>query len=341
MNYFDELAKRIRRNEPVAAPWRAALQAASVGQRVGMWIRRQRGSVRVPAHVISFGNVTAGGTGKTPAVIDRALCEIKRGRQVAVITRGYGAAPERMPLIMNGNCAEDDIAKRFGDEAALIALRVPGIWIVRSPDRVKGAYAAMERGCDTLILDDGYQALRLARDENVLLIDATNPFGNGFILPRGLLREPLSALSRATEIMITRCDQAPEALPGIESTLRRFTHNVPIRYFAHKPVALKGLWDRREYPLEMLRDASVRAVCGIGNPESFAKTLAETGANVVGMDVLGDHAIIPEACLRGNEMIVMTEKDAARTGGCALEHVYALCISIAPYMPANSTRTSM
>lgn len=341
MKYFDDLSGRIRRNEPVAAPWRAALRTASLAQRAGMWFRLRRTPMHVPAHVISFGNLTAGGTGKTPAVIERALREAQQGRHVAVITRGYGASSERFPLLMHTNHVEEDVAGRFGDEAALIAARVPGIWIVRSPDRVAGARAAMHEGCDTLILDDGYQAVRLSRDENILLIDATNPFGNGFLVPRGILREPVDALARSTEVIITRCDQAPQALPDIESVVRRFSPDTPIRHMVHKPVMIKRLCDGQEYPLEQLRRSPVHAVCGIGNPESFLKTLQDTGAEVLDMRTVADHAALSPDYFTGEEMTVVTEKDAARIGKGVPERVYALCISMAPYRPATAESASI
>lgn len=340
MSYLHDLAERIRRNEPIPLPIGAFLHAASLVQRLGIGARLLRRPIQVPAHVISFGNLTAGGTGKTPAVIERAQRERDAGRQVAILTRGYGAGPSRFPLVMNTSAPPPDMIAGFGDEAALVAARVPGIWIVRSPDRVSGAREAIARGCNTLILDDGYQAVRLQRDENILLIDATNPFGNGYVIPRGILREPVRALSRATEILVTRCDQAPASIPEIERTIRAFSRTVPIRYSVHHPTHLRRLCDGSEHPLSLLSGLHIRAVCGIGNPESFVATLKSAGADTVELHAFPDHSVLPAASFQGGMMNILTEKDAARLGECSFPDVYALCISLAPYPFISSESTS-
>ncbi|MBI2431890.1 MAG: tetraacyldisaccharide 4'-kinase, partial [Candidatus Hydrogenedentes bacterium] len=177
--------------------------------RLGMWWRLRGPRTRVEARVISLGNLTAGGTGKTPAVIARAQAEIAAGRRVAVLTRGYGSQRVREPYVLPPGTPlpETPLYKLIGDEPALIRRRAPGITLVKSADRVAGAHAAIAAGCDTILLDDGFQAVALERDENILLVDATNAFGNGHLLPRGILREPVAAAGRATEIILTRCDQ--------------------------------------------------------------------------------------------------------------------------------------
>lgn len=339
MKYLDDLAGRIRKNEPIPLPLGTLLRIASLAQYLGIRARLLRRPVRVPAYVISFGNLTAGGTGKTPAVIQRAQRERDAGRQVAILTRGYGAAPSELPLVMNTSTPPPDISTKFGDEAALVAARVPGIWIVRSPDRVLGAREAIARGCNTLILDDGYQAVRLQRDENILLIDVTNPFGNGYVIPRGILREPFRALCRATEILLTRCNQAVASIPEIERSIRAYSPEVPIRYCIHRPTHLRRLCDGTEHSLSLLSGADVRAVCGIGNPESFAATLKEAGAGTVDLHALPDHGPIPADCLHGEKMVLITEKDAARMAACRLPDVYVLCISLASYPFISSEST--
>ena len=172
-----------------------------------MWCRLQCPRTRVNARVISFGNITAGGTGKTPAVIERARQEVASGRKVAVLTRGYGSQSKESLIVANES--SEDLYLRIGDEPALIARKVPRAIVIKCADRVLAAKTAIdEHGCDTLIMDDGFQHVRLERDENIVLIDAANPFGNGHLLPRGILREPLHALKRATHFILTRC-QAP------------------------------------------------------------------------------------------------------------------------------------
>ncbi len=340
MKMFNRLSERIRRNEPIPIPVAACLRGVSYGQRLGMWVRLHGRRETVPARVISFGNLTAGGTGKTPAVIDRARRECAAGERVAVLTRGYGAVRSRLPMVHDPSTGELVSPGRFGDEAALIAASAPGAWIVRCPDRVAGARAAMEHGCTVLILDDGYQAVGLERDENVLLVDATNPFGNGYVLPRGILREPVSALKRATEIMITRCDQATEVLPAIDAVIRRYTPDMPVRYTVHQPVGLRRLWDGQEFPPDFFSGETVHAVCGIGNPESFAHTLKNLGMTLGTMHALTDHAAIPMALLQAESPIIVTEKDAVRMGPVSLPGVYALCVSLMPYRPADAARAS-
>ena len=290
-------------------PLGALLGAASWVQRAGMWRKLRGPRVRVAAHVVSFGNITAGGTGKTPAVIERAELEVAAGRTVAVLTRGYGGARVAEPLVHPPHTPAD--ARLLGDEPALIARRVPQAWVVRSADRVAGAREALKRGCNVILLDDGYQSVALERDENVLVIDAVNPFGNGHILPRGILREPLPAMNRATHVILTHCDQTKD----LDSTVAAVRHHCPsasIRFTRHAPMGFVRLADGKTLPLDTLRGQSVAALCAIGHPESFFHTLEGLGITLVERDALRDHAAIPDMLLQGPGMVVVTEKDAAR-----------------------------
>lgn len=331
MNMMLALAERIRRGEPISAPLAAALRAASLVQRAGMWMRLHRRRIRVPAYVVSFGNLSVGGVGKTPAVIRRAEQECAAGKRVAVLTRGYGATAEKEPLILAPGADAADVVARFGDEAALIARRVPQAWIVRAANRVAGARAAIERGCNMLILDDGFQAVNLDRQENVLLIDATNPFGNGSILPRGILREPLTAMARASLVMLTRCDQAVERLPELENKIEQYAPGMPIKKTMHKPTHIWRVCDNRFESLDVLRDMPIRVVSAIGSPESFVKTLKTLGANIIDTHALPDHAQIPETLLETDTSVVLTEKDAVRLPGRPPPHVFALAVSLEPW----------
>ncbi len=331
MNAFRKLAQRIRRNEPLPAPLRALLWAASFGQRFGMWLRLQRRPVKVAAYVVSYGNLTAGGVGKTPAVIERAAREAAAGKRVAILTRGYGGAPVREPIALAPGQADAQTVARFGDEAALIARRVPGVWIVRAANRVAGAHVAIEQGCNLMIMDDGFQAVALARDENILLIDATNPFGNNCLVPRGILREAPAAMKRATEIILTRCDQASENLAAIEKVINRYAPDIPIRRTQHRPVGLWRVRDGSEAPLALLRNAAVRVVCGIGNPDAFVALLRELGARITEIHNLPDHAAIPETLLEGSALTIMTEKDAMRIHNATSPGAYALAICLDRY----------
>src|SRR5690606_37223327 len=184
MKYWERLAEDIRTGAPIPAPIALALTAATPLTRLGMALRRASKPVRVDARVISIGNITAGGTGKTPAVIERVKQELAAGQRVAVLTRGCGAAPSDATIALPGAQAAIQ-PERVGDEAALIGRHAPEALIVRDADRIRGAHAALAEGCTTLVLDDGFQYVQLARDEDIVLIDATNPFGNGHLLPRG------------------------------------------------------------------------------------------------------------------------------------------------------------
>jgi tetraacyldisaccharide 4'-kinase len=262
MNALDGWAERIRRGERIPWPLALALAAATPVVRAGMMARLSLPRVRVDARVISFGNLTAGGTGKTPAVIERARKEIAAGRKVAVLTRGYGskkgAAYAWKP---GGQIDVPFLCRVLGDEPALIALKVPEAVVVKNRDRVAGAQAAIEQhGCDTLILDDGFQYVRLERDENILLIDATNPFGNGHLIPRGLLREPLRAMARATAIILTHCDQAADLSPVL-AQVKALAPHAPIRRTRHAPAGFYRFSGGPPLPCTAVAGKRVRAVC--------------------------------------------------------------------------------
>jgi tetraacyldisaccharide 4'-kinase len=217
--------------------------------------------------------------------------------------------------------------KYCGDEAALIAQRVPGCAIVKGADRVAGARAAIAQlGCDTLLMDDGFQHVRLHRDENILLIDATCPFGNRRVFPAGYLREPLSAARRATEIVLTRCDQAGD-LHGLEAELGALAPGVPIRKTWHAPEALVRLADGAVLPLEALRGMEIRALCGIGNPGAFHAALEKLGAVRRETVVLRDHGVDDSPVADPALPTIMTEKDAIKLSRLPGE-AYALRIAL-------------
>jgi len=328
MSQANKLSDRIRRGETV--PWYldALLSAAAPLYGIGMLVRSIPSPTRVSARVISFGNLTAGGTGKTPAVIERALSETALGNKVAVLTRGYGAKDRTSSLLVMESIEAQHAADRLGDEPALIARRVPGVVIARCSNRVAGAEAAIERGCDVLILDDGYQYLRLARDENVLLIDARNPFGNGKLIPRGILRERPAAARRATQIILTHCDNVDErALRTLRESLRDWNPTAPIRQTRHAPDTCWPLSGGENLPLSALRGQEFTAVCGIANPEYFASTLEDLGVRIMERRFFGDHEPIPQRALEGRFPIITTEKDAIRTGPTRA-NVYALGIRL-------------
>jgi len=310
------------------------LAPASWAQQLGMWWRMRQTPAKMDARVVSFGNLNAGGVGKTPAVIERALQESQAGQRVAVLTRGYGSPTARTPEVLTVDNDEPAdwpaLAARIGDEPALIARRVPGVTIVKCADRVMGARAAIAAGCAFLVLDDGYQAVSLARDENVLLIDAAAPFGNGRIVPRGLLRESLPAMARATHIVLTHCDRA-SGLDALLDAIDKYAPHAPIRYTRHAPSHLWRLSGGGMLPLDWLQGREICAACAIAQPARFFDALEALGATLSRRVGARDHADLNEADLGGDLPVVMTEKDAVRTRPS--ENRYALAIDLADWEP--------
>ncbi|HOQ90861.1 MAG TPA: tetraacyldisaccharide 4'-kinase [Candidatus Hydrogenedentes bacterium] len=307
------------------------LGTATPFQAWGMSRRLAAPRVRVPARVISFGNLTAGGTGKTPAVLERAAAELAAGARVAVLTRGYGAPRVREPFIWT---SEKPIHWReLGDEAALMARRLPGLTIVRCRDRVAGAKAAIERGCDCLILDDGFQAVSLDRDENILVVNAANPFGNGSLIPRGILREYPSAAARATHVLITHADRCAE-LPALLDTIAALCPGRPVRLTRHAPEGFERLRDGAMLPIDALRGVEADALCAIGDSRGFFELLERLGVVLCRSQALRDHAVFHRHLFQGTRPIIITEKDAARLDFHPPETdipVYVLRISLEDY----------
>lgn len=245
------------------------------------WLKIHRADVPV----ISIGNITTGGTGKTPLVIRLCKQLISDSQfqitssQCAILSRGYKAD------------------QHYGDEPAVIAESCPGVKVVINPDRVAGAAEAVSRfGAKVLVMDDGFQHRRLGRDVNIVAIDSTVPFGYGRLLPAGLLREPVSALKRADAVVITRCDQVTEAeLTQLENKLRQINPEMIIARSIHSPIYAKSI-DDREISLEELKGKKIFAFCGIGNPDAFFNTIVGLGAELAGSKVFDDHYHYTNEC---------------------------------------------
>lgn len=227
---------------------------------------------RAGVPVVSVGNLTAGGTGKTPCVEYVAGFYRGRDRRVAVLSRGYGSAGGR------------------NDEAMVLEENLPDVPHLQGPDRVELARTAVEElESEVLLLDDGFQHRRLARDLDLVLIDATEPWGYGYLLPRGLLREPRSSLRRAGLVVLTRCDQSgPEQIESLRREVRRYAPAVPVVETRHGPVELVNS-EGTVAPLDGLRGRPAAAFCGIGNPDAFRRTLADLGADVRAFRAYPDH----------------------------------------------------
>jgi tetraacyldisaccharide 4'-kinase len=260
---------------------------------------------RAAVPVVSVGNLTAGGTGKTPCVEYVAGFYRRRERRVAVLSRGYGGAGGR------------------NDEALVLEENLPDVPHLQGRDRVALARAAVEElESEVLVLDDGFQHRRLARDLDLVLIDATEPWGYGYLLPRGLLREPRSSLRRAGLVVLTRCDQAgPGRVEALKRDVRRYAPSAPVVETRHGPVELVNS-GRAVAPLDGLRGRAVAAFCGIGNPEAFRHTLADLGADVRTFRAYPDHYPYGRADvdslrdwlrdLPGNGVAVTTQKDLVK-----------------------------
>ncbi len=269
-----------RSRGPLPAAARAGLSVAEVGYGLAMSRRnlrfdRGRGVCAAGVPVVSVGNLTAGGTGKTPVVAMLANRLRAAGRNVVLLSRGYRAL-------------KDDAATN--DEARVLELLCPGVPHLQRPDRVASAADAVTRlGADVLVLDDGFQHRRLGRDLDVVLIDATNPFGYGRLLPRGLLREPVASLRRADLVFVTRADLVDEAArSAIAATVRRVRADLPVCEVAFPATGAVNS-DGTRTTLADLAGLRTLAFCGIGNPSAFRATLAAAGIEPAGFVAFPDH----------------------------------------------------
>ena len=264
---------------------------------------------RLPRPVISVGNITTGGTGKTPAVRWLASALRSEGRHVAILSRGYRSAGIGLgdELTMLDHSLNEDAEMK-------VRLRA-------NPDRHAAGQAILRDfpDVDAIILDDGFQHRRLARDFDLVLINAAQPFGFGHVLPRGLLREPLSGLRRAHAVAITHADHAStDGLTAIEKEIRRHNSDAPIYYGEHAQVGLACSGDAGDSPMELLATRPFFAFCGIGDPESFRTQLTRFGIRFNGLRAFADHheytgqdldSVHREARSVGAEILVTTEKD--------------------------------
>jgi tetraacyldisaccharide 4'-kinase len=291
-------------------------------------------SHRVPCPVVSVGNVTFGGTGKTPFVEFLARRFRFEGRHPAVVSRGYGRASRGVVVVSEGNGPLVG-ADEGGDEPVAIARRVPGAIVVVGERRVEAARTAIERGADLILLDDGFQHLALERDVNLLLVDAADPFGGGKLPPDGTLREPLTALARADAVVLTRIDRAEPPRETI-SALARWNPDAPVFRARIRPA---GLWDERGSALADPRSLSRRfvAVCGIANPAGFSRSMTELDLAPDELLVFPDHhrygrrdleRIRRAADRTGSAWILTTEKDAVKLEGKTTLPVVALRLEV-------------
>jgi len=320
----------------------AALYLISLVFRVVIGLRKilyQYGmltSRSLPCKVVSVGNITLGGTGKTPLVVSLAGFLSEKGMRPAVVSRGYGRKDESQTLIVSDERAVLTDTETGGDEPVLIGSKLPGVPVVVGCNRKAAAQNAIQRfNASVVILDDGFQHFRLKRDLDIALVDATDPFGNGKIFPAGILREPIEALRRAQAVIITRSD----AVASIEALKSRIGRVTTARIFTsfQRPLDLVDDCTGELKPLSALRETRVLAFSGIARPESFTSLLETLGAVVSGECIYPDHyqfkkadlaTIFKKAADDGVTMIVTTEKDAVRLRTLKPDGIWALRIEI-------------
>ena len=282
---------------------------------------------RLDATVISVGNIAVGGTGKTPFVHYVARYLKEEGHSVAILTRGYGRESRGRRVLNDPEAPDRDGAesyREFGDEPLMLARALADVPIIIDKDRHEsGIYAEREFGADVLILDDAYQHLALARDLNILLLDATDPFAGFEMVPFGRLREPLYGLKRADAVIITRADR-PFDQAQVNAIIKYFCgEKVPVMYVYSSIKRLRHL-SGEAYEAGQFRGWNVSLMCGIGNPHAFADDILQVGINIVAEHFYVDHHPFTQQDLDevtraarevGADAIITTEKDAVRLEG--------------------------
>ena len=330
-----------RRGGPRAALLRSLLYALSlIYERIvqlRLWLYRKRvfRERALGCLVISIGNLTVGGTGKTPIVEKFARALQGGGRRVAILSRGYKSVPRPtkrgvLARLRNTNADPPRIVSdgqsllldslTAGDEPYMLAQNLKNVVVLVDKDRVKSGLFAIERmNVDTLLLDDGLQYLHLKHRLDIVLIDRQAPFGNEFLLPRGTLREPPRNLRRASYVFITK--STGESKDQLIKRIRRYNRTAEIIECAHQPLHLQNVTTGEIVSLDKLSGAFIGSICGIAAPDSFEGGLKDLGARIEIAKRYIDHHRYTEAelrsfisrCIRRDlEMIVTTEKDAVR-----------------------------
>jgi tetraacyldisaccharide 4'-kinase len=279
----------------------------------------------LPCKVVSVGNITLGGTGKTPLVCLLAEMIQARGHRVAILSRGYkGNFRGPFALVADGEKILMD-ARQAGDEPYLLAEKLRGVPVIVGRERwSSGKYAVEQFQSEILILDDGFQHLPLKRDLNLLLIDSSSPFGNGCLFPRGALREPLGQLSRADAIILTKVGQSAN-IKYLKRKLEKILEGHPLFFQVDYAPGEIWLYEKKEsLPLESLKGKKILAFSGLAKPDSFQKTLFGLGAEIVEFQTFPDHywydqkdaaKLWARAEELGVNALVTTEKDLVRMKG--------------------------
>ncbi|MCE2401627.1 tetraacyldisaccharide 4'-kinase [Candidatus Poribacteria bacterium] len=287
---------------------------------------------QLPCSVISVGNIVVGGTGKTPAVAAIAKLLENKGFQVAILLRGYKRRSSEEIMVVSDDKNRLCSREECGDEADMLTRQLPNVPIVVGKQRYLTGEAAIDRfKSDVLILDDGFQHRQLARDVDILTIDATQPYGTGALLPIGTLREPITAIERADIILLTRTDAIDTQIADLKAELNQLAPNKPILESKHQPTSLYWLNCPDKHatiPIKNLTGKRLLAVCGIGNPDAFVATLEAYNPEAVELFAFPDHHAYTESDLQQiehqmqqyeAEWVVTTQKDEQKLASLSTE----------------------
>ena len=329
----------------------AYLYGAAMRFRARLFAQGRLISHRLPCKVVSVGNIALGGTGKTPASLYMAHLIHEAGLRVAVVSRGYkGRAEHQGGIVSDGHTLQMTPADA-GDEPYLMArhLLPLGIPVIVGGDRVRSGRLAVERfSTEVLVLDDGFQHMRLQRDLNLVLLDVRQPFGNGHLLPRGTLREPLSALARADACLLTRCPRAfvariPDGGDGGDGAHLSHDRRHPVFSATHAPFAVEWIADgqigpQQELPsMDAMSCRPVFAFSGLARNDDFQASLRDMGFDLRGWKAFADHhaysreelaAIESLAARQGAEMMVTTEKDRVKIDPAWIRQMPLLVVGV-------------
>jgi len=303
----------------IVLPPLSLLYGAVTRTRLSLYRRGTFHTTKLDRPVISIGNITTGGTGKTPLVEYVARTLASQGKKVCILTRGYGRKDPHLQVIVSDGYGVLASPSEAGDEPHLLATKLTGLAaVISSADRIAaGREAIKDFGTDCFVLDDGFQHLRLARDLNVVTIDATNPWGGGRLLPHGRLRESVEGMSRADCVVITRCDQV-ESVDVLREEISQLTRGKPIFESQMRLVRVSPLKNGGE---SLAPPARVAAFCAVGNPASFFNMLRRAGYEIAVERAFPDHhvysqeeidAVSRAARDAGAQFLVTTAKDAVK-----------------------------
>ncbi len=295
--------------------------AYGAAMRLRAWLYRAcvLESGALPCRVISVGNITVGGTGKTPTVCLLAKLLAARDIRVCVVNRGYRGTSTREPVIVSDGARVLATAEQAGDEAVMLARKLQGIPVISCRDRMAAGQLACERfSAQAVLLDDGFQHLRLRRDLDIVLINAVDPFGSGHVLPRGILREPLAALGRAGIIVLTKA-AGPGGTAELRGRVHRTSPSAPVYTASYAVTGFRRCLTGDLLEPEQLSGKKLAALCSIGDPDNFTGMLARAGLSVAEQLVYPDHHCYGpgdynriRAASDSADFVVTTEKDIAK-----------------------------